>query len=54
MTVTVYAANGTVLLTQTGGSPLSLSLVLPSGTAQIVVSGTTQSSFSLTISYTAP
>ena len=54
LTVTVYSASGSVLLTQTGGSPLSLSFVLPAGTAQIVVSGTAQSSFSLTISYPAP
>src|SRR5439155_15985368 len=49
LTVTIYSANGSILLTQTGGSPLSLSVVLPAGTAQIVVSGTAQSSFSLTI-----
>ncbi len=54
LTVTVYSANGSILLTQTGGSPLSLSFVLPAGTAQIVVSGTAQSSFSLTITYPAP
>ena len=54
LTVTVYSANGSILLTQTGGSPLSLSVVLPAGTAQIVVSGTAQSSFSLTITYPAP
>ncbi|TME32397.1 MAG: hypothetical protein E6I66_05535 [Chloroflexi bacterium] len=54
LTVTIYSANGSILLTQTGGSPLSLSVVLPAGTAQIVVSGTAQSSFSLTITYPAP
>jgi len=54
LTVTVYSASGTMLLSQTGGSPLSLSLDLPAGTAQIVVSGTAQSSFSLTINYLAP
>ena len=54
LTVTVYSAGGSVLLTETGGSPLTMTFGLPSGIAQIVVSGTAQSSFSLTISYPAP
>ena len=54
LTVTIYAADGSVLLSQTGGSPLSLSFALPAGTAQITVSGTAQSSFSLTITYPTP
>jgi len=54
LTVAVYSPTGSVLVSQTGGSPLSMSLLLPAGTSQFVVSGTAQSSFSLTITYPAP
>ena len=54
LTVTVFGPDGTMLLSQTGGSPLELSFSVTAGTSQLVVSGSGQSSFSLTLTYPAP
>jgi hypothetical protein len=54
LTLAVYAPDGTVLATQTGASPVSVSFDVPAGSVQLVVSGASQSSFFLSVSYPSP
>jgi len=54
LTLTVYGSDGAVLATQTTTSGLSMSITLSGGSVQLVVSGTAQSSFTLTVSYPSP
>jgi thermitase len=54
LTLTVYGSDGAVLGTQTGASPLAVSVALSVGSVQFVVSGTAQSSFTLTVNYASP
>ena len=54
LSIAVYGPDGTILLSQTGASPLSFDITLTGGMSQFTVSGTTQSSFTLTVSYPAP
>ena len=54
LTLTVYGSDGAVLATQTGSSPSSLSFSSAAGSLQLVVSGTAQSSFTLSVTYPTP
>jgi len=54
LSVTVYGPDGVVVASSSGGSPFAMSFTLTAGTSQIVVSGSAQSSFSLTVTYPAP
>ena len=54
LTLVVYGPDGSILATQTGASPSTVTMALPPGIAQFVVSGTAQSSFTLTVTYIAP
>ena len=54
LTLEAYSLDGALLEAGTGGSPLPIEFVVPAGSVQLVVSGTVQSSFTLTVNYSSP
>ena len=54
LSVTVYGPDGAIVAASSASSPLAMTFTLAAGMSQIVVSGTSQSSFSLSVTYTAP
>jgi thermitase len=54
LTLAVYAPDGTPMVAQTGASPLSVSFTAPAGSLQFVITGTAQSSFTLSVGYPSP